>query len=183
MTEATPSPEQIDLLQHSLGIDEDCRQPCRNLFVAGPGHHDQTDLQQLVALGLMVQSPTPGFLDPTDEVFRVTEAGRELALRELPEPTPPAKKHEYRQYQDADGATGDSFAEHLCGSRVPKYDLDWSYIAGARKTWRYRMYRCDGHYRREVEGEWASTKKAAKASYKAALKAFHTARRQDLAPA
>lgn len=34
---------QLKLLHHTLGLRPDMREPYRNHFVAGPGHHDQAD--------------------------------------------------------------------------------------------------------------------------------------------
>lgn len=172
-----PTAQQINLLHHTLGLRPDRREAFRNHFVAGPGHHDQPDLQALVASGLMARSPTPRFLDPSDEVFHVTETGKALALAELPKPPTPPKQHQYLDYLDADGCTGDSFAEHLCGERVPRLEMRHQHAKGGT-VWEYRMYRTvfidrDHPRHRDVQGEWMPTKKAAKATYKTALKAHH----------
>ncbi|WP_137923917.1 hypothetical protein [Cupriavidus sp. 2SB] len=176
-----PTQYQIGLLQHTLGISERHRDPHRNHFVAGPGHDDMADLEQLEAAGLMIRGHRPGFLPGDSIVFYTTEAGRYLALTSLPEPKKPSR---YEEYLRADGCAGDSFGEFLCGGRLPKfeyhdcaryYGYGW-YLAQQRsdlKDWRgyvYRMYRADAYGRHEIEGEWCKTKKEAKASYKAALK-------------
>lgn len=128
----------------------------------------------------MTRSRTPKFCDPSDIVFSATEAGRALALDMLPDPPPPAKRSRYSQYLAADGCAGDSFAEFLCGwGRAPKFETRGYRGWGCGVE--YRMYRDDwdgthGRYL-DVQGEWAKTKKAAKASYKAALKARHKANR------
>ncbi|WP_175762252.1 hypothetical protein [Burkholderia anthina] len=168
----TCTPYQIELLHHTLGLRPDCREPYRNHFVAGPGHHDMRDLEALEREGLMMRGRTPAFLDNGDVVFTTTDAGRELAIASLPAP---AKRSRADDWCDRDGS--ESFGEFLCGDRLPRVETRQSELD--RETNRYRdehrMYRFGQyplHTRREVEGEWCSTKKAAKASYKAALKAF-----------
>ncbi|AOZ06794.1 hypothetical protein [Cupriavidus malaysiensis] len=164
----TPTSAQIGLLQHTLGISERHREPHRNHFVAGPGHHDMPDLEQLEAAGLMVRGYRPAFLPESSIVFYTTEAGRALAITSLPEPR---KRTRYEEYLDADGCAGDSFGEFLCGIRLPEFETRWHRDYGTWKEhYQYRMFRRDG-YGREVQGDWAPTKKEAKASYKAALKA------------
>lgn len=177
-----PTTQQIGLLQHTLGISERNREPYRNHFVASAGHHDMPDLEQLEAAGLMIRGHRPGFLSGESIVFYTTEAGRVLAITSLPEPK---KLTRYEEYLRADGCAGDSFAEFLCGGRLPKFEShDCSRYYGygwhlaqqspGLKEWRgdiHRMYRADVYGRHEIEGKWCKTKKEAKASYKAALKA------------
>ncbi|EPD35933.1 hypothetical protein HMPREF9701_04966 [Delftia acidovorans CCUG 274B] len=172
----TATPQQVRLLQHTLGLCEHQRSSYRNHFVAGPGHHDMPDLEVLENLGLMGRHRAPSFCDPTDIVFYTTEAGQALALEQLPEPPPPEKQTQYRQWLDAD--TGCTFREWLCGSRLPKFETRGYVLNGTQE---YRMYRMvwDGDWDsyRDVQGQWANTKKEAKASYKAALKAHQQSRR------
>lgn len=162
---SAPTAKQIELLQHTLGINENRREPYRNHFVASPEHHDMPDLEQLEAAGLMIRGHRPGFLPASDIVFYTTEAGRVLAITSLPEPK---KQTRYEEYLHADGCAGDSFGEFLCGTRLPEYE------DRGRWPYEYRMYRrapgAYTSYDRDVQGDWAPTKKEAKASYKAALK-------------
>ena len=167
---------QVELLHHTLGLSIDHRDPYRNHFVAGPGHHDMPDLEALEALGLMARSPTPKFCADSDIVFRVTDAGRAVALDSLP---PPPKPTRYGEWLDADCC--DSFGEFLCGSRLPTLDARRQYEDG-KARWQWRMYRRARFGDREITGEWADTKKAAKASYKAALKAHQQAQRAQAMP-
>lgn len=176
---------QIALLQHTLGINEWKREPYRNHFVASPSHHDMPDLEQLEAAGLMVRGHVPGFLPDSSIVFYTTEAGRVLAITSLPAPK---KRTRYEEYLAADGCAGDSFGEFLCGIRLPEFEERNHRPYGEWKSSRrYRMFRLtwDSHYGipgdRDVQGDWASTKKDAKASYKAALKARHQQERDALA--
>ncbi|QRI88698.1 hypothetical protein JQN63_20420 [Delftia lacustris] len=172
----TATPQQVRLLQHTLGLSEHQRRSYRNHFVAGPGHHDMPDLESLESLGLMARVHTPAFCDADDIVFVTTTAGAALALEHLPEPPPPAKQTQYRQWLDAD--TGCTFREWLCGSRLPKFETRGYVLNGTQE---YRMYRMvwDGDWDSycDVQGQWATTKKEAKASYKAALRARQQARR------
>lgn len=170
------TPQQVRLLQHTLGLSEHRRSSYRNHFVAGPGHHDMPDLESLESLGFMARVKTPAFCDAGDIVFAATTVGAALALEQLPEPTPPARQTQHRQWLDAD--VGCSFGEWLCGRRLPKFETRGRILGG---TLQYRMYRDEwdgvyGHYH-DIEGQWASTKKEAKASYKAALKARQQAQR------
>lgn len=171
--------EQVALLQHTLGLRIDQRTPYRNHYVADTGHYAMADLKALEGLGLIARAHTPGFLDPGDIVFCTTDAGRALAIEMLPEPP---KRTRYDEYLAAE--FGESFAYYLCGEGLPKLESERDYKAegkGWRHAYRYRMYRSvwDGAYGtyRDVQGEWASTKKEAKASYKAALKAQKEARK------
>lgn len=180
-----PTAYQIGLLQHTLGINERHREPHRNHFVAGPGHEDMLDLERLEASGLMIRGHRPGFLPSDSIVFYTTEAGRFLAITSLPEPKKPSR---YEEYLDADGCAGDSFGEFLCGSRLPQYEsksLSFYGLYPAQpelEGWRgnvYRMYRADVYGRHEIDGQWCKTKKDAKTSYKAALKAYQERQRED----
>lgn len=169
------TPYQISLLHHTLGLSEHRRESYRNHFVAGDGHHDMYHLAVLERAGLMERRSTPKFLEPGDIVFAATDAGREAAIAGLPEPTPPAKRTRYEDYLDADGCAGDSFGEFLCGVRLPEFesrqDLRRDERYGVRAITEYRMYRRYDYWTRDVQGGWCATKKDAKASYKAALKA------------
>lgn len=175
----TPTKAQIGLLQHTLGINEHHREPYRNHFVASRGHHDMPDLEQLEAAGLMVRGHVPGFLPGSSIVFYTTEAGRVLAITSLPAPK---KRTRYQEYRHSECM--ESFGEWLCG-RLPEYESRKAYGNSPRDRWgdEYRMYRVDHSsygYRRDVEGDWAPTKKEAKASYKAALKARQARERAAL---
>lgn len=179
-----PTKYQIGLLQHTIGISEFNQASHRNHFVAGKGHSDMPHLELLCGMALMERARRPAFLPEDDVVFRVTEEGRRLAVAALPEPK---KRTRYEEYLDADGCAGDSFGEFLCGIRLPQVETrdHWTY-GMPRSITQYRMYRqvWDSYYRipggRDVQGEWAATKKDAKASYKAALKMRQKAQRAAL---
>ncbi|EHD21278.1 MULTISPECIES: hypothetical protein [Brenneria] len=157
------TPRQIEIMQHALGINESRREPYRNYYVAGPLHYANSDLETLVSLGMMTKSPAPKFCPSGDVVYSCTDTGRDTALSALP---PPPKPTRYSEYLDADSCM--SFSEWLLGWKKPEVEY--------RSDGQCRMFRCSfseyyGFPIREVEGAWANTKKAAKASYKAALRA------------
>jgi len=160
--------QQLGLLHHTLGVTPKHRTPYRNHFVAGQGHHDLADLTALEEAGLMGRSPTPAFCDVDDLVFHVTEAGRAFAIENLPQPP---KLTKYGEYMDAD--YGHSFAEWL-GINLPR--VEWNYKFG--KDALYRYVRNDWQHRTDIAGEWKPTKKEAKATYKAALRAKKAKQRQ-----
>lgn len=151
--------EALHVLHHTLGLSPDRREPFRNHFVAGAGHHDMPALEELERAGMMERRRTPAFCDPDDVVFAATDTGRRLALELLPQEP---KRTKYEEFLHADCC--DSFADFL-GIWRPEYESRWD-----GKRWEYRMYRmkvCE----RDIQGEWAATKKDAKASYRAMLKA------------
>lgn len=152
---------QLDILHHTLGVDVHRRKPFRNHYVAGAGHYAQQDIETLVAAGMMAEGRRPAFLDPADQVYFVTDAGREAALDLLPLPP---KRTRYQEYLDSEVC--ESFAEWL-GIEVPR--VQYRYGLGNEKT-QMRYYRIFHDWRPTVYGDWAPTKKAAKASYKQALK-------------
>lgn len=155
--------KQLGLLRHTLGVTPKRREPYRNHFVAGPGHHDQADLEALEAAELMERAPTPKFMDADDVVFRCTAAGRAYAIDNLPLLP---KQSKWEDYLDAD--YGHSFAEWL-GIERPRVECHHPY---GRKP-EYRVYRSPRDWLGEtmpVRGEWKPTKKEAKANYKEALR-------------
>lgn len=165
---AAVTEQQLGLLHHTLGLTPKRRQPYRNHFVAGQRHHDLADLQALEQAGLMGRSPTPAFCDVDDMVFHVTEAGKALAIEKLPQSP---KLTRYGEYLDSD--TGHSFAEFL-GINLPRLEYDFP----LRGPTLYRYVRRDWRYAVDVVGEWKPTKKEAKATYKAALRAKKAQQRQ-----
>lgn len=73
-----------------------------------------------------------------------------------------ASKRNYNEYLDAD--SGQNFAEWL-GIYVPEFE--YHTMAGKSLC---RMFRRGPYGARDVQGNWCSTQKAAKASYKQALR-------------
>ena len=77
------TPPQLQILQHSLGLDRYGRGAFyRNHFCAGG--EDEAICRELVALGYMVQHPTTDAFNYFN--CSVTEAGREAVRRESPKP-------------------------------------------------------------------------------------------------
>lgn len=162
--------QQLHLLHHTLGVRPEQREPHRNHFLAGPGHHDQPDLEVLEAAGLMRRGRTPAFCDQDDVVFHVTDAGRAHALEHLPAAPTPKKLSRYDEYLDSECSEGFSW---WLGINMPVVEID--YGRGSKKT-RYRYVRRTRYGWDDVRGEWATTKKNAKASYKEALRKRRAAR-------
>jgi hypothetical protein len=152
------SQDQIRILHHTLGLRTDRREPYRNHYVAGQGHHAQADLDALESAGLMERTRSPGFLAEGDMVFICTKAGIDHAINHIP---PEPKRTKYQEYLNSD--CGLTFAEWL-GIEVPRLEYDY------RGNYRYSRPMRD--YSGFVYGEWKPTKKEAKASYKTALKAW-----------
>ena len=154
----------IELMQHALGINERNREPYRNYFLASTESSDSNVWETLVEQGFATSHPAPKHTCG-DVVYRVTETGQVAAISALPEPK---KRTRYDDYLHSEVV--ESFGEWL-GVNLPKFEYrEVDYIRG---KWEYRMYRCSRCYwdsYRDVEGDWKPTKKAAKASYKEALK-------------
>lgn len=151
----------IELMQHALGINERNRTPYRNYFLAGDGHTDNEMWKKLVSDGLATSRPAPDFVGG-GVLYHVTDKGEELAITALPELK---EKTRYEEYLDDDSCQ--PFGEWLLGYQLPEVEYD--------RHGKCRMFRCSydesyGYPRRDVQGEWCSTKKAAKASYKEALR-------------
>ena len=182
MIEATD--KQLGLLWHTLGLSaerSDRRSITRNHYLTSPGYDDANNLDVLVAAGLMTRGKAPAFCSEDEVVYRATDEGKQFALKKLPPPPPPAKRTKFDAYLD-ECECYYGFA-HFLGINQPQIQQ--------RGTWgnyEYRMVRyprgsvyCE--HRRptrfarwsiyetlEVAGKWAHTMKAAKASYKEALR-------------
>jgi hypothetical protein len=109
------TPEQLQILQHSLGLDQygqcemrDGYYP-RNYFCAG--YNDAETCRSLVALGYMAEYQASE-LTGGDPLFRVTKQGENAVKAESPTPPKLTRgQRRYRQFLHAD--TGRSFAEWL----------------------------------------------------------------------
>jgi hypothetical protein len=106
--------EQLQILQHSLGVDEYGRTPkgftpyTRNHFCAGGA--DEETCRELVALGYMAQHPTTSWLPYFN--CSVTPEGIKAMHRESPAPPKlTAGQKRYREFLEAD--TGESFGQWL----------------------------------------------------------------------
>ena len=94
------NPKQLEILQHSLGLDEHGQgNMYRNHFCAGG--NDETVCRELIALGYMQQHRTT-------EVFQdfncsVTEEGKQAVRRESPKPPKLTRSQKrYRAFLNAD---------------------------------------------------------------------------------
>lgn len=156
--------QMLGILHHTLGLRPDCREAWRNHFVAGTGHPDLPILRILETAGMMRRSHRPAFLAGSDTVFVCTDAGMSYAIDNLPPPPPKPKPCNYRDYLNAD--SGFCFAEWM-NINKPFYEDRFT-----GNQWQWRMRRRDRPYTEwgAVSGDWAPTKKEAKASYKAALR-------------
>ena len=151
----------IELMQHALGVSERNRESYRNYFLASKDSPDDLAWQALVANGLAKAGKAPEW-SCGDVVYQVTEAGKTVAISALPEPK---KRTRYEEYLDADSCQ--SFSEWLLGYRLPEVEHSRD---GKCRMFRYSYDAAYGYPRRDIEGEWCDTKKAAKASYKEALR-------------
>ncbi len=154
----------IELMQHALGISERNRTPYRNYFLAGEGHAENEKWKELVSDGFATSRPAPDFTGG-GTLYHVTEKGEEAAISALPEPK---KRTRYDEYLHSEVC--ESFAEWL-GIELPIYEF--RAVGGYGYKYEYRMYRRShavwGPYY-DIQGEWKPTMKAAKASYKEALR-------------
>lgn len=152
----------IELMQHALGISERNRTPYRNYFLAGEGHTDNEKWKELVSEGLATSRPAPDFTGG-GTLYHVTEKGEATAISALPEPK---KRTRYDEYLDSEVC--ESFGEWL-GIELPVYEERET----GRYKYEYRMVRRSRAYWDsycDIRGDWKPTKKAAKASYKEALR-------------
>ena len=101
------TPNQLGILQHSLGVDQYGRgQQFRNHYVGG-----EEDCRPFVALGYMVEYPASE-LTGGDPLFCVTDSGKRAMLAGSPIPPKLTRSQKrYRRFLDAD--TGESFGEWL----------------------------------------------------------------------
>ncbi|MBF0035882.1 hypothetical protein HAX39_25435 [Citrobacter freundii] len=152
----------IELMQHALGISERHRESYRNYFLASADSPDDLAWQALVKNGLAKAGKAPEW-SCGDVVYQVTEAGKTVAISALPEPK---KRTRYDEYLHSEVC--ESFAEWL-GIELPVYEER----EVGRYKYEYRMVRRSRAYWDsycDIRGEWKPTMKAAKASYKEALR-------------
>jgi len=103
------TPDQLHILQHSLGLDKYGQgEMYRNHFCAGG--RDEMTCRELVALGYMQQHATTDWLPYFN--CSVTETGKAAVLAESPKPPKLTRsQRRYREFLHAD--TGGSFGEWL----------------------------------------------------------------------
>lgn len=70
------TPRQRDLARHALGLDGARKAAYRNHFVAGSGHDDYEDWEEMVRAGLAVmRDPRPASFGGDDLFWLTMEAG------------------------------------------------------------------------------------------------------------
>lgn len=105
----------LHILQHALGVDQFGQgEQYRNHFVTGEGSVDHPACMKACALGLMTRrdgSPLTG----GDDLFLVTEAGRQwMAQNSPPPPKLTRSQRRYRNWLDSGAADcGLSFGEFI----------------------------------------------------------------------
>lgn len=104
------SPEQLHILQHSLGLDQFGQGTAyRNHYVGDP-----EACRPLVQLGYMTEHPASQ-LTGGDPLFTATQAGKNAVHAESPQPPPAPKlttsQKRYRRFLDSD--SGLTFREWL----------------------------------------------------------------------
>lgn len=104
----------VEILQHSLGLDRDRREPWRNYYCAEDA---SPDLEALVAAGLMSRGRTIN--GERDRYYHVTEAGTEIAKAALPKPLSRAKQRYLRFLSAKDAYTDLTFREFLRMEAAP----------------------------------------------------------------
>lgn len=92
------TPNQLHILQHSLGLDEYGRgRTYRNRFVTGAGSADHPDCLALVEQGFMTRVANVAMFGG-DDYFTVTDAGRRAAVANSP--APPKLTRAQQTYRD-----------------------------------------------------------------------------------
>lgn len=120
------SPEQLELMQHALGMDEHGRfeggRQYRNYYCAA-GDSEAT-CRALVALGHMREGRSSA-ITGGEPVFHATPAG--IAATQAASPPPPVLTRAQRRYQAfLDEDSGLSFGEWLrSGAERPRHACGW----------------------------------------------------------
>lgn len=112
--------EQLQILQHSLGVDQHGRGPqYRNYYVASEGRHSWAELLELTAAGLMTRHPGSVLTGGAD-CFLVTDDGKRcVATQSPPPPKLTRSQQRYEDFLDADcGLTFGEWLKSRAGSRA-----------------------------------------------------------------
>jgi hypothetical protein len=166
----------LSIMRHTIGADEYGRiRHDRNYFITGEGGKDWLTCVELVSAGYMT-SRKGNAITGGDDIFFATSAGKEFVrINREPIPEPPKRtqaQSRYEHYRDVSECY-DSFGAFL---GIPETNYEYRDDTGYpdyRRVREYRMYRGNqwGSFSATLKGDWKPTKKEAKASYKAALKA------------
>jgi len=116
------TPEQIHILQHSLGLSKRHDKPYRNYYAVYAGSGDAIrDLESLVEKGLMGN----GGKSPVNAdmiYFYVTEKGRLVAIENLPEDKLSPGQKRYERFLDLKDVCPDlTFRQFLTDKRWEEY--------------------------------------------------------------
>lgn len=107
------TPEQIHILQHSLGLSKRHDKPYRNYYAVGTSSDCIRDLETLVSKGLMAN----GGKSPVNSemvYYYVTDQGRKVAFDNLPKDTRTPGQKRYERFLYACDAFPDlTFKEFL----------------------------------------------------------------------
>lgn len=102
-------PEQLHILRHSLGLDDNGHGNCyRNYYATAPDCSGYSDMEALVAGGLMHRNGSIGAY----EAFSVTAAGRTAALRDVVYPKLTKGQRRYQAWLSG-GSDSFTFGEWL----------------------------------------------------------------------
>lgn len=119
------TPAQLQILQHSLGVDQYGRTPkgytpyTRNYFCAGKG--DESTCRELVALGYMVQHERRADLPYFN--CSVTGAGKKAMHAESPKALKLTRSQQrYRRFLDAD--SGMSFRDWIRYEKNSRFKME-----------------------------------------------------------
>lgn len=107
------TPEQIHILQHSLGLSKRHDKPYRNYYAAGTASDCIQDLEALVDKGLMTSA---GKSPVNSEMvyYYVTDRGRKVAFEHLPKDMRTRGQKRYERFLNAKDAFPDlSFKQFL----------------------------------------------------------------------
>lgn len=90
--------QKLDILQHALGVDQHGRgEQYRSHFVTGAGAADHAICLELVAEGLMTRRAGETLPFGGDDLFHVTDAGRDFVAQHSP--PPPRLSRAQRRYR------------------------------------------------------------------------------------
>lgn len=174
--------EQLEKLRHALGLNYDA-EPTRNYFHSGAEGQD-ADLMALKEAGLMYVRPAPAFCEDGDVVYHATDAGKAYALERQSVQSKP-KKTVWQQFMDSDMSRFTDFLD----IEAPRYETRSGRVKepddalGLSPTQLHMLpYR---QFYRMISprgtGAWCDTMKAAKASYKADMRARKAAEKAEAA--
>ncbi len=117
---------ELEIVLHTLGLtDPKTKEPYRNHFVSGDGNSDMTILASLCQKGFMVETRAPGFLEPGDRLFLVTDAGIFYAQKHRPKPRRLTRDQKrYGRFLELSDCHPDlTFREFLTDPQFAKYRI------------------------------------------------------------